>query len=516
MATAVGMTFAAAASTDEELVAATRSGDDRAFEELYSRYRSRISAFAHGMTHDYGRAEDIAQEVFISALRRLRATDRPIAFKPWIFEIARNACIDEHRRTRRSREVPIERDGDGDSDLGELRLAHAATPAADVAAESKQALKDLRGAFAGLSERHHKIIVLRELEGLSYSEIGDKLGMSKMVVESTLFRARRRLTEEYDDLASGRRCEHVQKIIESGCERRRSSLGLRERRAISSHLQYCTPCRRHAVSAGVDESLLRGPRVVEKVAALLPIPWFALRRFGRVLGRGAHHVAAQPAALMAQIGPGSSDTLVSASRALAAAATVLVASVGGGLAVRAATSGSSGSAVKHARVHAALPAASIPAGHVAAARVSAGRIRSGGAKRASGRGAAHSVASASSATAPSWSAGADRGARAVAAKPTGDVPASSSAATKPASKSGGHATGLTAAPASSASSGVSHGLPAVAGGKATANVPVVNAGTQQLGATPTGALGKDGAALAGQLGQGAHAVSNTSALPAGS
>ena len=86
--------------TEHELVAAARAGDDRAFEELYSRYRERILAFILSKVRDHGRAEDIAQEVFISALRRLRASDSEIAFKPWIYEIAKNACIDEFRRAQ--------------------------------------------------------------------------------------------------------------------------------------------------------------------------------------------------------------------------------------------------------------------------------------------------------------------------------------------------------------------------------------------------------------------------------
>src|SRR4051794_39955304 len=89
-------------ATDEELVAAVRRGDERAFEGLYERYQRRVAGFIYGMVNDYGRAEDITQEVFVSALRRMRATERPIAFKPWIYEIARNACIASFRRTRRT------------------------------------------------------------------------------------------------------------------------------------------------------------------------------------------------------------------------------------------------------------------------------------------------------------------------------------------------------------------------------------------------------------------------------
>src|SRR5690349_13531996 len=108
MALALRVTQPAPACSEHELVAAVRSGDDGAFGELYARYRSRIGSYVFGMVGDHGRAEDISQEVFISALRRMRENGRPIAFKPWIYEIAKNACIDEFRRTRRAQEVSLE------------------------------------------------------------------------------------------------------------------------------------------------------------------------------------------------------------------------------------------------------------------------------------------------------------------------------------------------------------------------------------------------------------------------
>src|SRR5918995_77368 len=91
--------------SDHDLVRRVRRGDDRAFELLYERYQRRIFAFVLGMVKDHGRAEDITQEVFVSALRRMRATERPIVFKPWVYEIARNACIDAYRRGRRGEEI---------------------------------------------------------------------------------------------------------------------------------------------------------------------------------------------------------------------------------------------------------------------------------------------------------------------------------------------------------------------------------------------------------------------------
>src|SRR5579875_2617134 len=91
--------------SEAAMVARARAGDDRAFEELYSRYRDRIHAFILSRVRDHGRAEDLGQEVFISALRQLRASDNEITFKPWLYTIARNACIDEYRRGARGQEV---------------------------------------------------------------------------------------------------------------------------------------------------------------------------------------------------------------------------------------------------------------------------------------------------------------------------------------------------------------------------------------------------------------------------
>src|SRR5437899_7356408 len=123
------------ACSEHELVAAVRRGDDRAFELLFSSYERRITAYVAGMVGDHARAEDITQDVFISALRRMRETRRPIAFKPWIYEIAKNACIDEFRRTRRAEEVSYDaEDGLGAADYGRLVTTG---PSPDAAVDQK-------------------------------------------------------------------------------------------------------------------------------------------------------------------------------------------------------------------------------------------------------------------------------------------------------------------------------------------------------------------------------------------
>jgi RNA polymerase sigma factor (sigma-70 family) len=306
---------------DHRLVAAVRRGDDRAFEALYQRYCRRIHAYVFGMVKDHGRAEDVTQEVFVSALRRMRATERPIAFKPWIYEIAKNACIDQFRRSKRAEEVSMDADDAlAPHDYGRLVSAE---PIPDAALQVKQELNDLCGAFGSLSEAHHEILVLRELEGLSYREIGERMGLSRPAVESTLFRARRRLTEEYDELASGERCVRIQSIIRDATT---GHLGARDTRRLARHVAHCQPCRREAVGAGVDKALLaRKPirhRVAEKVAALFPFPLLLRGKRG---GGGA-----VDSGWAAQL-PAFSDQAAAGGAGLAAAAALLVAGLGAGV-----------------------------------------------------------------------------------------------------------------------------------------------------------------------------------------
>jgi RNA polymerase sigma factor (sigma-70 family) len=331
MELALKSTATTALRSEQALVQAARHGDDRAFEQLYAQYRERVTAFIHSKVRDHGRAEDISQEVFMAALRQLRSNDQQIAFKPWIFAIAKNACIDEFRRSARGREVPVEA---GDDFPTDPRASLSIVPSPPAAIESKQRLDDLRGAFGGLSESHHRLIVMRELEGRSYDEIGNRLGMTRQMVESGLFRARRKLSEEYDELASGRRCEQVQTVIDSGAAVKLRALGIKERRRLTQHLSHCQGCRQHARLAGVDETLLKPRSIAAKIAALVPFgglgrwPW----RRGASAPAKAHasgHLAASGAAQAA----GTAGTSVTIGQAAAAVAALAIAGAGGGIAI---------------------------------------------------------------------------------------------------------------------------------------------------------------------------------------
>lgn len=233
------MATAAVEATDEHLVRLAQSGSSVAFEALFRRYHRRIVAYVRGIVSDHAGADDIVQEVFISAYRNLLASGREIAFKPWVYEIAKNACIDQLRRARRASEVSIDSEGFMD------REGRLAAPAGSTHAEvsRRQKLESLKMAFNELPQRQHDILVMRELEGLSYDRIGSRVGVSRSAVESILFRARKRLKTEFDDISTGERCTRAQATIAkvSSCR-----IGTREQRQLSGHLRDCAACRREA------------------------------------------------------------------------------------------------------------------------------------------------------------------------------------------------------------------------------------------------------------------------------
>ena len=258
---------------DSVLVQAVRDGDDRAFEELYQRYFPRICSFVCSMLHDSARCEDVAQEAFLSALRRMRATDAEINFKPWIYQIARNAAIDSYRRNSHAVEVSMDAD-DGLRASDRTRLV-GLDGGPDSALVTKERLTHLQGAFDELSDVHTRVLVMRELEGMSYREIGKRLDLTRPAVESALFRARRRLESEYTELSEGRRCEAMRQTMI------RMAAGIHkgaEEHRLARHARRCHDCRRRAREMGI-EPLTKLGTLRRKAAALLPIPWL-FRRSG--------------------------------------------------------------------------------------------------------------------------------------------------------------------------------------------------------------------------------------------
>ena len=273
---------AAAASTEareEELVASAQAGSTEAFEALFRRYRDRISSFVRASVRDDGRTEDLVQEIFFSAHSSLASLEQPSAFRAWLYQIARNACLDEARRRSRQDDLIL---GWEEFPPPDERIVFHNHDAERVLSQ-KEELAHLTQALDGLPQSQHEALVLRELEGMSYDEIGRRMRLSRHAVESVLFRARRSLKGEYSEIQTGRRCRRMQALMAQIAE----GMGdLRERRKLLRHMRDCAPCRREAAALGlsglaVPSDEKRGlERAFARVAAFLPLPAFFSRRAG--------------------------------------------------------------------------------------------------------------------------------------------------------------------------------------------------------------------------------------------
>jgi RNA polymerase sigma-70 factor (ECF subfamily) len=181
------------AEDDAALVARCRKGDVAAFEPLVEKYRQRVWRLAYNVLRDREEAWDVAQEAFIRAYQALPAFRGQSAFYTWLFRIVMNVASDRARaRAARGRAFGTERVPEEDWD----RVMVDKPPgdqAPDEAAASAQDRERIMRALATLSEQHRDIIMLSDIEGLSYKEIADVLDIPMGTVMSRLHNARRRL-----------------------------------------------------------------------------------------------------------------------------------------------------------------------------------------------------------------------------------------------------------------------------------------------------------------------------------
>ncbi len=185
---------AGARQEDRELIEAVRGGDPSAYRGLVERYQGRVYALLCGMVRDREEARDLTQEAFIRAYRQLDRFRGDAGFYTWLYRIAMNVAIDHLRRQRSRRQEAFEegvaaRDGDGAIDPAHSR----ADPSRAV--ERQQIGEAIFQALEKLSDEHRQVILLREVEGLSYREIAEVMEIPEGTVMSRLFYARRKLRD---------------------------------------------------------------------------------------------------------------------------------------------------------------------------------------------------------------------------------------------------------------------------------------------------------------------------------
>jgi RNA polymerase sigma-70 factor (ECF subfamily) len=180
------------ALSDWELVQRVRTGDREAFRALVERYQRKIAGLALGMVHNRDDALDIVQEAFTKAYQNLERFKGDAAFYTWVYRIAYNLCVDHQRREAKQAEVSLDGDDRG-SKLPPALQDGARRDQPFERARDAEIARRVRAAIGDLTPEHRAVILLRELEGLSYAEISQVLECPKGTVMSRLHYARRQL-----------------------------------------------------------------------------------------------------------------------------------------------------------------------------------------------------------------------------------------------------------------------------------------------------------------------------------
>ena len=230
--------------SDEQLVALFRAGNDAAFSVIHDRYRQRLFVYSRQMLGGSRQdAEDALQDVFLRAYTSLRVSDNPVSLRAWLYRVAHNRCIDHLRKP-----LPPA------IDLFETsrRPLHDPTVEAERREDLRRLIEDVRR----LPEQQRSALLMREMDGLSYAELSEALGVSLQAVKSLLVRARIGLVEAIE--ARDTDCAEIRTGLADSFDR-----GVRASGLARKHLRDCPACSEY-------RSQLRGVRA--GLSALSPGP----------------------------------------------------------------------------------------------------------------------------------------------------------------------------------------------------------------------------------------------------
>jgi RNA polymerase sigma factor (sigma-70 family) len=231
-----------------------RAGVDRAFERLYRRHALDVYRYAYAVLRNQADAEDVAQTTFMNAYRALERGETPQSPHNWLIAIAHNVCRQRFRQaSRRVQEVGLDED-----------VADRFVRPEDDDAPSAE---DIRRAIGHLAFNQRAALVMRELEGRSYGDIADVLGISVGAAETLIFRARRALREQLDVSLT---CGQAEQAISRQLDGR---LSRADRSQLRAHLRECAECRRFARSHRAQRSAL-------KAFGAVPLPQSLATLFG--------------------------------------------------------------------------------------------------------------------------------------------------------------------------------------------------------------------------------------------
>jgi RNA polymerase sigma-70 factor (ECF subfamily) len=177
-------------SGEQKLVERCLQGDDAAWEAVVISQGKKIFNLSYRYTNRKEEAEDLTQEILIRVYQNLKSyRSEAGSFQSWVLRVARNLIIDRYRKSRRFPETS------GAEELETMNLADNKIPNPQRAAEMEEASQFLQGGLQSLSPELKEAIILRDLEGMAYSEIADVLNVPEGTVKSRINRGRLELAK---------------------------------------------------------------------------------------------------------------------------------------------------------------------------------------------------------------------------------------------------------------------------------------------------------------------------------
>jgi RNA polymerase sigma-70 factor (ECF subfamily) len=200
------------ATDDLTLVKRVRNGDQRAFKLLVERYQRKVYAVALGMLKDKEEAMDVSQEAFVKVYKYLDHFKGDASFYTWLYRITANICIDVIRKRAGSGGEHAEFDETMPMDVSEANIGALGSRLGTNPQKSalrRELAEKIQEALAAVPEKHRAILLLREIEGMSYEDLSRTLDIPKGTVMSRLFHARAKVQKilsqylELDEAKSG-------------------------------------------------------------------------------------------------------------------------------------------------------------------------------------------------------------------------------------------------------------------------------------------------------------------------
>ena len=245
--------------SDEQLVAAFRSGNDEAFRILHDRYRQRLFAYVRQMLSAGSRqdAEDVLQDVFVRAYGALRNDNREMNVRAWLYRVAHNRCIDHLRRP-----IPPA------AEIFEVSRKPLHDPVEE--AQRRDDLRRLVADVAQLPDQQRSALLMREMDGMTYADLANALDVTVPAVKSLLVRARVGLVEAAE--ARDADCAEIQADLLRAYDK-----GVKASGRARKHMRTCDCCTEY-------RGALRGMR--RSFAALAPVGVGPLAFAAKLIGVG--------------------------------------------------------------------------------------------------------------------------------------------------------------------------------------------------------------------------------------